>query len=404
MHAQHDSLFTLDAPSQMILHIDMDAFYASVEERDRPGLRGKPMVVGGNPHKRGVVAAANYASRQFGIASAMPTAQAMRLCPHLIVLPPRLAYYAQVAQQIRDIFHRYTPLVEPLSLDEAFLDVTHSRRLFGEPADIGVYIKHDIRRELKLTASVGVAHNKFLAKIASDLRKPDGFLVIEAARVQAFLDPLPVTRLWGVGKVGSRRLQNLGIHTIGELRARTPALLEDLFGSWGETLWELAHGRDDRAVVPDHKAKSISHETTFAEDITDVVDLRGWLLDLTRQVAGRLRRNQLRGRTVHVKIRFADFRTITRSHTLAQSTDATQELWNVGLPLLTRNLPLHNRGVRLLGFSVSGFDGAEPQQADLFGEPMKYKQARLDTVSDWIHARFGPAALARAAELMHATD
>ncbi len=388
----------------MILHIDMDAFYASIEERDRQGLRGKPMVVGGNPHKRGVVAAANYAARRFGIHSAMPTAQANRLCPNLIVLPPRHSYYAQVAQRLRDVFHRYTPLVEPLSLDEAFLDVRHSHRLFGEPAEIGQRIKQEIRDELKLTASVGVARNKFLAKVASDTSKPDGFLIINAAEAQAFLDQLPVSKLWGVGKVGNRRLQKLGIHTIGEMRASPRPWLNDMLGSWGEQLWELAHGVDDSPVVPDHKAKSISHETTFAEDITDVEALRGWLLDLTRQVAARLRRNHLRGRTVHVKIRFSNFRTITRSYTLPQSTDLTQELWNAGLPLMLSNLPLRYRGIRLLGFSVSGFDAVEPRQADLFSEPVKTKQARLDTVSDWIHARFGPAALHRAAELVHAGE
>ena len=388
----------------MILHIDMDAFYASIEERDRPGLRGKPMVVGGNPDKRGVVAAANYAARYFGVHSAMPTAQAKRLCPKLIVLPPRHGYYAQVAQRIRDIFHRYTPLVEPLSLDEAFLDVLHSHRLFGDAVEIGRRIKSDIRNELKLTASVGVAPNKFLAKVASDIGKPDGFLVVNAADAQSFLDPLPVTKLWGVGKVGNRQLEKLGIRTIGELRAHPRALLDDIFGSWGKQLWELAQGTDDRAVVPDHKAKSVSHETTFAEDITDVEALRGWLLDLTRQVATRLRCNQLRGRTVHVKIRFSNFRTITRSHTLPQSTDITQELWNTGLPLLLKNLPQRHGGVRLLGFSVSGFDAVDSHQADLFSEPAMVKQAQLDTVSDWIHARFGPAAIARAAELVHAAD
>ncbi|MBI5782903.1 MAG: DNA polymerase IV [Gammaproteobacteria bacterium] len=388
----------------MILHIDMDAFYASIEERDRPGLRGKPMVVGGNPGKRGVVAAANYTARRYGIHSAMPTAQAKHLCPNLIVLPPRHGYYAQVSQQIRDIFHRYTPLVEPLSLDEAFLDVKHSHLLFGEPADIGWRIKREIREELKLTASVGVAHNKFLAKVASDVGKPDGFLVINPASSQSFLDPLPVSKLWGVGRVGNRRLQNLGIHTIGDLRARTPALLDDLFGSWGGTLWELAHGIDERPVVPDHKAKSLSHETTFAEDITDVEALRGWLLDLTRQVAMRLRRNRLHGRTVHLKIRFSNFRTITRSRTLPQSTDVTQELWDTGLALLRQNLPLRHRGVRLLGFSVSGFDPTGPCQTDLFDESVRSRQVRLDTVSDWIQARFGSAALTRATELVHATD
>jgi DNA polymerase-4 len=388
----------------MILHIDMDAFYASIEERDRPGLRGKPMVVGGNPHKRGVVAAANYAARYFGIHSAMPTAQAKRLCPHLIVLPPRHGYYAQVSQHIRDIFHRYTPLVEPLSLDEAFLDVTHSQQLFGEPARIGWRIKREIRDELTLTASVGVAHNKFLAKVASDASKPDGFLVITPANAQAFLDPLPVSKLWGVGKVGNRRLEKLGIHTIRELRATPRSVLEDLFGSWGEPLSELAQGLDDRPVIPDHKAKSLSHETTFAEDITDIEALRGWLLDLTRQVAARLRCNSLRGRTVHLKIRFSNFRTITRSHTLAQSTDITQELWNAALELLTRNLPIPPRGVRLLGFSVSGFDSAESRQADLFCESENARNVRLDTVSDWIQKRFGPAALARATELVHAAE
>lgn len=388
----------------MILHIDMDAFYASIEERDRPGLRGKPMVVGGNPDKRGVVAAANYTARRHGIHSAMPTAQAKHLCPSLIVLPPRHSYYAQVSQQIRDIFHRYTPLVEPLSLDEAFLDVKHSHLLFGDATEIGRRIKREIRDELKLTASVGIAQNKFLAKVASEAGKPDGFLEVNPAGVQTFLDTLPVSKLWGVGKVGERSLRKHGIRTVGELRARPPALLDELFGSWGGTLWELAHGIDARTVIPDHKAKSISHETTFAEDITDSEALRGWLLDLTRQVATRLRCNRLRGRIVHVKIRFADFRTITRSRTLSQSTDVTQELWDTGLALLTQNLPLRHRGVRLLGLSVSGFDGDESRQTDLFSEPERTRNVRLDTVSDWIQARFGAAALTRAAELVHTAE
>lgn len=382
----------------MILHVDMDAFYASIEERDRPGLRGKPMVVGGNPHKRGVVVAANYAARSYGIHSAMPVSQATRLCRNLVILPPRHGYYAQVSQQIRDIFHRYTPLVEPLSLDEAFLDVRYSHLLFGEPAEIGRRIKHEIREELMLTASVGVAHNKFLAKVASDVGKPDGYLAITPATAQAFLDPLPVSKIWGIGKVFARRLEKRAIRTIGELRATPRALLEELFGGRGGQLWELAHGIDDRAVTPDHKAKSLSCEMTFAEDINDVEVLRGRLLELTRQVSERLRRNRLRGRTVHVKIRFANFRTITRSHALPHTTDITQELWSVGLGLMMRNLLLRQRDVRLLGFSVSGFATEEARQADLFGEPER--QSRLDTVSDWIAARFGSAALTRAAKLV----
>lgn len=404
MHVQHDPTFPQAETREMILHIDMDAFYASIEERDHPGLRDKPMVVGGNPDKRGVAAAANYSARRYGIHSAMPTAQAKRLCPKLIILPPRHSYYAQVSQQIRDIFHRYTPLVEPLSLDEAFLDVKHSHLLFGNATEIGRRIKREIRDELRLTASVGIAHNKFLAKIASEAGKPDGFLEVNPAGVQAFLDKLPVSRLWGVGKVGERSLLKHGIRTIGELRARPPALLDELFGSWGGTLWNLAHGKDDRTVVPDHKAKSLSHETTFAEDITDIEALRGWLLDLTRQVATRLRCNHLRGRVVIVKIRFADFRTLTRSRTLPQATDVTQELWDTGMTLLMQNLPLRHCGVRLLGFSVSGFDDAESRQADLFSEPERDRNVRLDTVSDWIQTRFGRTALKRAAELVSTAE
>lgn len=383
----------------MILHIDMDAFYASVEERDRPGLHDKPMAVGGEPRGRGVVAAANYAARRYGIHSAMPTAHALRLYPRLIVLPPRHAYYARVSQQIRDVFHRYTPVVEPLSLDEAFLDVTHSRRLFGEPADIGRRIKQEIKQELQLTASVGVAVNKFLAKVASDVAKPDGFVMVDGENVQDFLDPLPVSKLWGVGKVANHRLQKLGIHTIGELRRQPRARIDELFVGAGESLWNLVHGRDDRRVIPDHKAKSISHETTFAEDIADPETLREWLHELTRQVAARLRCNGLRGRTVHIKIRFSDFRTITRVRTLTRSTDITQELWHAGVELMMQNLTMNRGRIRLLGFGVSGFDATEAHQADLFVDPIRAQHSRLDTVSDRVHARFGELALSRAIDL-----
>jgi DNA polymerase-4 len=385
----------------MILHVDMDAFYASVEERENPGLVGKPVIVGGTPQGRGVVAAANYEVRKCGVHSAMPTARALRLCPQAIVLPPRMDFYAEVSRQIRHIFDRYTPLVEPLSLDEAFLDVTGSTGLFGPAPVIGQRIKRDIQQELRLVASVGVAPNKFLAKIASDLNKPDGFLVVELDRIQEFLDPLPVGRLWGVGRVSNGVLERSGIRTIGQLRAQSPQLLRQNFGKTGDHLWQLAHGIDDRPVVPDREAKSISHETTFATDIDDLEVLRTWLLELTEQVARRLRRHQLRGRTVQLKIRFADFSTITRSQTLAQATNVSMELWQTADELLTQRLPQGRLSVRLLGMGVSGLDGTGQQQRTLFDDDGHTKQTQLDAVADQIRERFGTTGLERAATMLH---
>lgn len=385
----------------MILHVDMDAFYASVEERDRPELVGQPVIVGGTPAGRGVVAAANYVVRKYGVHSAMPTATALRLCPQAIVLPPRMDYYADVSRQIRDIFDRYTPLVEPLSLDEAFLDVTGSAGLFGPAPAIGRRIKQDIRQELRLVASVGVAPNKFLAKIASDLNKPDGFLVVEPGRIQEFLDPLPVGRLWGVGRVAGGLLDRLGIRTISQLRSQPVELLRQHFGKSGDQLWELAHGVDDRPVVPDREAKSISHETTFATDVDDMEVLRAWLLELTEQVGRRLRRHQLRGRTVQLKVRFADFSTITRSHTLPEATNVTVELWRAADDLLTQRLPQRRLSVRLLGMGVAGLDSSGQQQRSLFDEPGHQKQVQLDAVADQIRAQYGAAGLGRAAAMLH---
>ncbi len=382
----------------MILHIDMDAFYCSVEERDRPELAGKPVIVGGTPEGRGVVAAANYEVRKYGVHSAMPAATARRLCPHAVVLPARHSYYAKVSHQIREIFHRYTPLVEPLSLDEAFLDVRASEALFGSSAQIGRKIKTEIAETLNLVASVGVAPNKFLAKIASDLDKPDGFLVVDPDHVQDFLDPLPVSRLWGVGRVSQKTLHTRGVHTIGALRQLSQAELQKLFGKVGAHLWRLAHGIDDRAVVPDSEAKSISHETTFDVDITDRETLRSWLLELTEQVGQRLRRHQLYGRTVQIKIRFADFRTITRAHTLSEPTHITHEIWRVAAALLEQNLSAKHRGVRLLGIGVSGF-ADESGQVSLFEESEREKQGQIDTLTDSVKDRFGQTALRRATDL-----
>ncbi len=387
----------------MILHVDMDAFYASVEQRDRPELRGKPVVVGGSAEGRGVVAAASYEARAFGIHSAMPTRTAKRHCPHAIFLPVRMQHYASISDHVQEIFGRFTPLVEPLSLDEAFLDVTGSQKLFGTASEIGRRIKHDILDALQLVASVGVAPNKFLAKIASDLEKPNGFVVVDPRNVQTFLDPLPVGRLWGVGRVAGEAFQRLGIRTIAHLRNLTAQTLHDQFGEQGDHLWRLARGMDDRQVVPDRRAKSISHETTFDVDTEDREVLTAWLLELTDQVARRLRRHNLQGRTVHLKVRFRDFHTITRSLTLVNPTNVTQEIYQAARQLFDQRTPANHPAVRLIGVGLSGFDRDAQRQRLLFGEQAHEQQQQIDETSDQIRRRFGKASLSRASRLLHQT-
>ena len=383
----------------MILHVDMDAFYASVEERERPELVGRPVVVGGTPEGRGVVAAANYEARKFGIHSAMATSTALRLCPDVVVLPVRMSHYAEVSRQIRDIFFRYTPLVEPLSLDEAFLDVSGCESLFGTAAKIARLIKAEIMEETSLVASVGVAPNKFLAKIASDVEKPDGLVIVPPDQIQSFLDPLPVGRIWGVGKVTGGVFDRLGIHTIEQLRQRSVETLRQDFGSQGEHFWNLARGIDDRTVVPDREAKSISHETTFATDIADRDLSRAWLLDLTEQIMRRLRRKNDQARTVHLKIRFANFRTITRSRTLSSPTDVTAEVWQVAKELHDAALSGNQLSVRLIGVGVSNFSGDQLVQQTLFDadpESQEHaKQRKLDAVSDAVRDKFGSSSLSK---------
>ncbi len=377
----------------------MDAFYASVEVRDRPELAGRPVIVGGTPESRGVVAAANYAARRFGVHSAMSARRALKLCPQAVVLPVRMAYYAEISGSIRAIFHTFTPLVEPLSLDEAFLDCSASEALFGSSADIGRRIKRTILDELGLVASVGVAPNKFLAKLASDLDKPDGFVFVEPDQVQAFLDPLPVERLWGVGRVARARLARAGIRTVAQLRRSSQEVLEELFGRAGIHLWQLARGIDERPVVPDHEAKSISHETTFAADIAAPDVLRARMLELTEQVARRLRRQGLEARTIQVKLRCSDFQTITRACTLNSPTDMTPEIWKVADRLMKAALGTTPSTLRLIGVGVSGLSRQAPQQAALFEDESRVRGRRLDAAIDDINGRFGLRTLRRATEL-----
>ena len=389
----------------MIIHIDMDAFYASVEVRERPELAGQPVAVGGSAAGRGVVAAANYEARKFGVRSAMPMATALRRCPQLVGLPVNMALYVDVSKQIHGIFNRYTSEIEPLSLDEAFLDVRASEKLFGPAAAIARQIKQAIQDECGLIASAGVAPNKFVAKIASDIDKPDGYVVVEAGHMQDFLDPLPISRIWGVGKVTEAKLHQLGFRTIHDIRVQPVEILVQRFGKWGEHIHCLANGLDKREVVPDARAKSISAETTFAGDISDEDALLANLMQLTEQVAARCRHHGYEGKTVNLKIRYHDFRTITRSKTLAVPTSQTAQIWQTAKQLLLKQVCTQPDPVRLLGVGVSGFRGGTVQQGDLFAENDEHgpdagtasenRHAELDRISDEINQRFGKAKIHR---------
>jgi len=377
----------------MIIHLDMDAFFASVEIRERPELVGLPVVVGGTATGRGVVAAANYAARQYGVYSAMPMVKALRLCPKLICLPVNMPLYIEVSQEIHEIFYRYTPEIEPLSLDEAFLDVTASEKLFGSAADIATKIKSDIKNECRLIASAGIAPNKFVAKIASDIDKPDGFVVVEKDEVQAFLDPLPIKRIWGVGKKTEQQLHNYGINTIYEIRNKKPEWLRQQFGKLGEHIYRLANGLDKREVISDAKSKSVSSETTFSTDIYDKEVLLATLLQLSEQVAARLRVKNIKAKTVNVKIRFHDFKTITRSKSLSEQTSQTMKIWEIVKQLFLSVWQSGELKIRLVGVGLSGLSTDEPAQTDLFEQDVK--QDTLDVLSDEINQRFGKAKIHR---------
>ncbi len=372
----------------------MDAFFASVEQRDRPELRGQPVLIG-HDGPRGVVAAASYESRTFGCRSAQPMAVALRLCPQAIVVAPRGARYREASQQVFEVFERVTPLVEPLSIDEAFLDVTGSVRLLGTPRQIAEQIKTDIVAATGLTASVGVAHNKFLAKLCSDWNKPDGLYELAAADVLATLAPLPIRAMWGVGPAAERRLVELGITTFADLHGLSLEQAAARIGSGGERLWHLARGQDDRPVVPDHEAKSIGHEQTFETDVPDVEVVRSVLWGQADRVAERLRRAGLHCRTVTLKIRYGDFETITRSKTLPTSTDRTDVVQRAASGLLSSWASRSFRPVRLIGVSVTQFSGTPARQGSLFGDEEGERQRRVDAATDAIRRRYGRDAVRR---------
>jgi DNA polymerase-4 len=364
----------------------MDAFYASVEQRDDPKLRGKPVIVGGRS-RRGVVLAASYEVRPFGVRSAMPMAEALRRAPLAIVVPPRRHSYELASAGVFAIFRRYTPLVEPLSLDEAFLDVTGSRALFGDGEAIARLIKRDIRAEQGLTASAGVAPCKFVAKIASDLRKPDGLVVVPAASVAEFLSPLPVERMWGVGPKTAPRIRALGYETLGDLATAREEALERALGSWGLEAGRLARGEDDRRVNPDGEARSIGAEETYEEDLRGQGAIARTLLEHAARVARRLVREGISARTVAIKVKYADFTVRTRRVTLASPVNDTDAIHAAALGLLAR-VPIENRRVRLTGVSVSGLVGGGPQRT-LYPDTASERGRRLEEVALRIADRFG---------------
>jgi DNA polymerase-4 len=389
-----------------IIHLDMDAFYASVEVLDNSALRGKPVIVGGGV-KRGVVAAASYEARKFGVHSSIPMTKAMRLCPHGVFLPVRMERYKEVSDRVFGIFRRYTPLVEPVSLDEAFLDVTESVRLFGPPEGIARKIRAEVRAETGLTVSAGVASSKLVAKIASDMNKPDGLTVVPSGKEQEFLGPLQVGRLWGVGERTRSALAEMGVQKVSDLAGIPEEEVVRKLGKHGAHLHRLAHGIDDREVEPEREIKSMGREETFDEDLLEILALRKQLLDIATRTAARLRSHGLKGRTVTLKVKYTDFRLVTREVTLPLGIDDGGEIFRQALTLLEKT-EAGKKPVRLLGIYLSNFGGepgrdAGSGQISLFGYPPQpnvpaprsrgtqdpVRRAKLNEAVDRIRGKYG---------------
>ena len=384
--------------SRSILHVDMDAFYASVEEFDNPELRGTPLIVGGTGG-RGVVAAASYEVRKYGVRSAMPMREALRLCPHAVCVSPRFSRYQEISSQVFAIFHEFTPLVEGLSLDEAFLDVTHSRGALGSAEQIAHEIKRRIRERTGLTASVGVAPNKLIAKIASDLRKPNGLVVVRPEDVTQTLDPLAVGRLFGIGPKTAAQLQARGIHTLRDLRSCSDAVLQSLFGKYTTIIRARACGIDDRDVIPDADEKQISAEATFDQDLKQSREMHEQLAELIDRATARLRAQDWLAGRVTLKIRRSDFRTFTRQASIQPPTQETRMIGEHAHRILDAWIRENPRAaVRLLGVGTG--DLTRAPQLDLFAaDARSVRDKRLDTALDTIRDKFGRDAVARASSL-----
>ncbi|HZY82762.1 MAG TPA: DNA polymerase IV [Cyclobacteriaceae bacterium] len=350
-----------------IIHIDMDAFYASVEQRDHPEYRGKPLCVGGSPEGRGgVVATASYEARKFGIHSAMPAKQAYKLCKHAIFVYPRFSAYKEVSRQIREIFRRYTDLIEPLSLDEAYLDVTVDKQQIGSAIEIAKLIKKAIKEELNLTASAGVSVNKFVAKIASDLNKPDGLTFIGPSKIERFVEKLPVSKFHGIGKVTAEKMKKMGIHTGADLKKLTEHEMVKHFGKTGRFFYKIVRGIDNREVIPDRETKSVGAEDTFPFDLNEIKDMYRELDKLAEVVHNRITNYNLKGRTITVKIKYSDFKIITRSSSFPEAVGDLETIVNTAHELLKQTEP-EGSNIRLLGVSVSNFPGVVERPRDETG-------------------------------------
>jgi DNA polymerase-4 len=345
-----------------IIHIDMDAFYASVEQRDNPDYQGKPIAVGGSPQGRGgVVATASYEARKFGVRSAMPSKKAVQLCPDVIFVQPRFAAYKEVSQKIREIFRRYTDLIEPLSLDEAYLDVTQDKQNIGSAIEIAKLIKQAIKDELELTASAGISINKFVAKIASDMNKPDGLTFIGPSNIESFMEKLPVEKFFGVGKVTAEKMKKMGLFTGADLKKLPEDEIVKHFGKAGRFYYQIARGIDNREVQPNQETKSISAEDTFAYDLTDIDEMYAELDKISQTVCNRLQHYQLKGRTITLKIKYSDFKQITRNYSVAEAVGDFETISGSAKKLLLSTEPEGKR-IRLLGVTLSNFGEITPKQ------------------------------------------
>jgi len=353
-------------PHRKIIHIDMDSFYASVEQRDNPGLLGKAIAVGGSPEGRGgVVATASYEARKYGVRSAMSSKQAIKLCPHIIFIYPRFAAYKEVSRQIRAIFHRYTDLIQPLSLDEAYLDVTDDKLGIGSAIDIAREIKQAIKDELNLTASAGVSVNKFVAKIASDMNKPDGLTFIGPSKVEKFIEGLPVEKFHGVGKVTAEKMKIRGLHYGADLKKLSESELVNLFGKSGRFFYKIVRGIDNRPVEPNQETKSIGAEDTFSYDLTEIAEMNTEIEKLGTVVFNRMKSYNLSGRTVTLKVKFGDFKQITRSKSFAEGLILEDQITNISKMLL-EGIDFNGKGVRLLGVSVSNFEKSPENEPQIY--------------------------------------
>ena len=375
---------------KILLHVDLDAFFAAVEQLLHPEWRDKPVIVGADPQGgkgRGVVSAASYEARRYGVCSAMPISKAYQLCPQGIYVTPHGHVYQEYSQNFFAVLYQFSPLVEGLSIDEAFLDMSGSMTLFKDVKNLGQQLKSEIKNQTQLTASVGIAPSKSVAKIASDFRKPDGLMIVEPDHVQDFLDPLPVTKLWGIGKQTYKSLQKMGINTVYQLRNYPEEVLVKKFGKMGLHIYRMAHGKDERSVTPYENVKSVSNETTFETDVMDQILLQKTLFQLSEKVGGRLRRSHLKGYTIHLKIRFSDFQTYTRSHTLKNTISLTEDIYETVTILLDEFLPLENF-IRLLGVGVSHLENDGGSQLSIW-DITDEKKLKVEKLMDQIQDKFG---------------